>query len=217
MCGVTGQPAALNIQRVLLTYGYSATAEYAEKVRLYIELLLRWNRTVALTAVTESEEIIRFHFGESLFGMEQAGIQNGRLADLGSGAGFPGAPIAVARPELTVMLVESNGKKAAFLGEVRRQLGLTNVVIQHGRAEQIPPNAEFEFVTSRALGEHGKWLKWSAERLIRRGRVVLWLNSEGAEGVSTSRGWNWATQARIPGTRDRFVLVGEKEPEPQIP
>lgn len=214
---MTAVPTALNIQRILLTYGFSATTEYAEGVRAYIDLLLLWNRKVALTTVTAPEEAVRFHFGESLFGMKKAGIQNGRLADLGSGAGFPGAPIAMARPELTVTLIESNGKKAAFLEELKRKLPLRNINVHRGRTEEIASTVEFDFVTTRALGEQEKWLKWSAERLSRGGRVVLWLNSEAAEEVIGRGGWNWTAPAKIPGTKDRFVIVGEKMTEPQVP
>ncbi|HTU33511.1 MAG TPA: 16S rRNA (guanine(527)-N(7))-methyltransferase RsmG, partial [Candidatus Acidoferrum sp.] len=170
--------APADIQRILQTYGYSATQEYGERVRAYIDLLLRWNRKVALTTVTESEEVVRFHFGESLFGMEVAGMKNGRLADLGSGAGFPGAPIAMARPQLTALLIESNGKKAAFLEEIKRELGLNNVAIHRGRAEETERYAEFDFVTARALGEQEKWLEWTTERMRSAGRIVLWVNSE---------------------------------------
>lgn len=209
---MSGVPTVTDIQRMLSPYRYSASVEYAEGMRAYIELLLRWNQKVALTTVTDPREIVRFHFGESLLGMEVAGVRNGRLADLGSGAGFPGAPIAMARPELSVVLIESNGKKAAFLGEVRRQLNLRNVEIQRQRAEQVPSDADFDFVIARAVGEHEKWLEWSSRTLTPKGRVALWVNSEDADAICQLRRWRWIEQTKIPETEDRFVIVGERNP-----
>lgn len=202
------------IRRTLSVYGYSATAEYCGKVRAYIELLLRWNRKVALTAVTDPTEILRFHFGESLFGMTVArmgDVEKCRLADLGAGAGFPGMPIAIALHAMSVTLIESNGKKAAFLAEVKRELGLGNIWIRKGRAEDVSEAETFEFVTARALGSHEDWLSWSAKRLTQSGRVVLWLSSEGLQKTSRISGWAWADPAKIPGTRGRFVAVGSLE------
>jgi 16S rRNA (guanine527-N7)-methyltransferase len=201
-------PFASEIQRILGMYGYSATTGYAEQVRQYVGLLLMWSRKVALTTITDPNEIVRFHFGESLFGMGMAEMQNGRLADLGSGAGFPGMPIAMARKGMRVVLIESNGKKAAFLNEIRRELSLKNVEIHRGRAEQMPIRGQFEFVAARALGEYESWLRWAERRIETRGKVVFWLTSETVEILRRNREWTWAEPARIPGTKDRFVLTG---------
>lgn len=201
---------AIDVQRILRTYRYTAAIEYGERVCAYIDLLLRWNRKVALTTITDPQEAVRFHFGESLFGMETAGMQNGRLADVGSGAGFPGAPIAMARPELNTMLIESNGKKAAFLEELKRELRLGNVEVHHGRAEDVACQGEFDFVAARALGAYEKWLEWAAKRLKVGGHVVLWVNSEGHECVARLSGWKWAQRERIPNTKGRFIAIGER-------
>jgi 16S rRNA (guanine527-N7)-methyltransferase len=203
-------PSRSRIQELLSLYGYSATVDYCEKVRVYTDLLLRWNQTLALTAVTEPVEIVRFHFGETLFGMQAAQIENGRLADLGSGAGLPGVPIALAKPGLKVILVESNGKKAAFLGEVLRRLSLDNVSVYHGRAEEMPSPDRFEFVAARALGDYPKWLEWASERLAPGGRVTLWLSSQGMVELRGARGWRWLGTEKIPQTKDRFVLTGSR-------
>jgi 16S rRNA (guanine527-N7)-methyltransferase len=202
------------IQRALDVYGYSPASEYCEKVRTYTELLLRWNRKVALTTVSEPQEILRFHFGEALFGMGVAGmgdVENCRLADLGSGAGFPGVPIAMARTEISVTLVESNGKKAAFLAEICRELQLNNVKVHKGRAEDMAASEQFDFVTVRALGSHKKWLKWSSERVPEQGKIALWLGEKGIREVSALPNWRWADPAKIPRTTNRFVLVGSKK------
>lgn len=200
-------PGSREVQKILAIYDYSATVEYAERVRQYVELLLKWNKKIALTTITDPNEILRFHFGESLFGMRVAGFQNGRLADLGSGAGFPGMPIAMAQKEMRVVLVESNGKKAAFLNEIRRELSLENVEIYRGRAEEMPSSTKFEFVTARALGEYEHWLRWAQERIAVGGKAIFWVTSERVENLRENRAWKWGEPAKIPGTKDRFVVA----------
>ena len=85
------------IEAALRPYGIAASSELASMIPTYISLLLKWNRTISLTTVTDVDEILRFHFGESLFALTQLSIENGRLADVGSGAGFPGIPLAWSR------------------------------------------------------------------------------------------------------------------------
>ncbi len=196
-------------RRTLWTYGFSANPAYCEQVTVYVALLLRWNRKVSLTAMTEPHEILKFHFGESLLGIEAATIENGRLADLGSGAGFPGIPIAMAKPGLEAMLIESNAKKAAFLEEVRRDLNLKNVSVHKGRIEELPASEKFNFVTARAIGRHREFLRWTGRRLLEGGRVVLWLSSAGFVEVKGVPGWEWHEPVQIPGTKHRVVAVGQ--------
>ena len=100
-----------------------------QSTSIYIDILLKWNARVNLTAIRDPEEIVTRHFGESYFSAQVLVDEGwaGTVFDLGSGAGFPGIPIAIFRPKATVTLIESNGKKAAFLGEVASQLGLANV------------------------------------------------------------------------------------------
>jgi 16S rRNA (guanine527-N7)-methyltransferase len=124
-----------------------------EQLSTYLELLLRWNERVNLTAIRTPEEIVRRHFGESLF----TGIQLRRhvgdgatLLDYGSGAGFPGLPIQILLPSLQVTLAESHGRKAAFLREVVRTLGLSTEVWAR-RVEEMPPERRFDVVTLRAV------------------------------------------------------------------
>ena len=136
-------------------------------ISTYIDLLLRWNARINLTAIRDPEEIVTRHFGESLFaarylfpeearlGSRESAALQGRVrhteqtgalapevitaADLGSGAGFPGIPIKLWAPHLALTLIESNHKKSAFLGEVVRSLTLMNVNMFPGRAEQLLP------------------------------------------------------------------------------
>jgi len=123
---------------------------------LYLDLLLRWNARTNLTAVRIPEEIVTRHFGESLFAARQIfaienpiSALNASLADVGSGAGFPGLPIKLWAPRLQVTLIEAQQKKATFLREVVRAMGLTGVEVRSGRAELVTES--FDVVTLRAV------------------------------------------------------------------
>src|SRR5579862_8916516 len=105
------------IRALLLPYGFDASIETSGRIGLYVELLLKWNRKIALTTVTDPVEIIKFHFGESIFAISTGPCGKSRLADVGTGAGFPGLALALADSDLQVSLIESNLKKCAFLAE----------------------------------------------------------------------------------------------------
>jgi len=104
----------------------------------HYQLLLRWNSRMNLTGIHSPSEIVRRHFGESLFLAKAIGPSEATLVDIGSGAGFPGVPVAIARPSLRVTLVESVARKAAFLREV--VAAVPSVTVLHGRFEQTEIN-----------------------------------------------------------------------------
>jgi 16S rRNA (guanine527-N7)-methyltransferase len=115
----------------------------------YLDLLLKWNSRTNLTAIRTPEEIVQRHFGESLFAGRHLGPYS-TLLDFGSGAGFPGLPIAILRPDFSVTLSESQNKKATFLREVVRTLNLS-VEIWPARVETMPESRTFDVVTLRAV------------------------------------------------------------------
>ena len=115
----------------------------------YLALLARWNRTYNLTAVRDPAKMVTLHLLDSL--AMHPHLQPGALADLGTGPGLPGIPLALARPDVQVTLVESNGKKARFLREAARQLKLANVSVAESRIEAFKPAATFDAITARAL------------------------------------------------------------------
>jgi 16S rRNA (guanine527-N7)-methyltransferase len=115
----------------------------------YLDLLLKWNSRTNLTAIRTSEEIVQRHFGESLFAGRHLDPYS-TLLDFGSGAGFPGLPIAILRPDFSVTLAESQNKKATFLREVVRTLNLP-VEIWPARVETMPESRKFDVVTLRAV------------------------------------------------------------------
>jgi 16S rRNA (guanine527-N7)-methyltransferase len=125
------------------------TSLYAH-LSLYLDLLLKWNARTNLTAIRDPEEIVRRHFGESLFAAQHLGACE-TLLDLGSGAGFPGLPIALLHPEIQVTLAESQNKKATFLREAVRTLSLRNIEVWAARVETMPAARQFHTVALRAV------------------------------------------------------------------
>jgi 16S rRNA (guanine527-N7)-methyltransferase len=123
--------------------------EIYSQLVIYLELILKWNARMNLTGIRTPEEIVRRHFGESLFVGTHIGAC-GTLLDFGSGAGFPGVPIQLLRPDVRVTLAESHGKKAAFLQEVVRSLNLPTEVWA-GRVETMPAERRFDVVALRAV------------------------------------------------------------------
>lgn len=202
--------APLTIERIkaeLEPYGISASGELCEAISAYIELLLKWNSKISLTTVTDPVEILRFHFGESLFGASKLSIADGRLADVGSGAGFPGFPLRMLLPRLELFLIEPNLKKATFLAEIARELKLDRVQILRWRMEDLPINyADFRFVTARALGNYDQLLRWSRNRLAHDGKLALWLGARDAERLSKTVDWIWGAPLPVPGSQNRVII-----------
>ena len=197
------------VGRLLLPYGFRSDPPFCENLRAYVILLQRWNSKISLTTVTDPHEIVKFHFGESLFAVSALQIEKSRLADVGTGAGFPGLPIAMAVPGLELTLVEPVAKKCAFLAEVVRALGLTGVTIFRGRMEAFrPDSAKFDWVAARALGLHDELLSWATAHLHPSGRVALWLGEGDAAPISRSARWDWRDPILIPGSERRYLLAG---------
>jgi 16S rRNA (guanine527-N7)-methyltransferase len=143
-------------------------------------LLLLWNRTHNLTRITDPVEAARRHFAESfvLLSVPEALPEGGRCADIGSGAGFPGLPLAMARPDLSWTLVEKVGKKASFLIFAAATLGLTNVTVRAVDARRLPDR--FDRVTFRALSSDPSFIAELIPLLSPDGQFALFLGPEQA-------------------------------------
>src|SRR5271156_5054368 len=199
------------IEASLRPYSVTTTALLCDQIRIYVELLLRWNQKTSLTAVTDPSEILRFHFGESFLAVATVPIRHGRLADVGSGAGFPAVPIRMVSNEVSVILIESNQKKATFLAEVVRELRLANVDVRRCRMEDVPLGDEpVDFVSARAVKIDDEFLNWSHQALAPSGKLVLWLGEGDATNISKRKDWKWADPIRIPDAERRVILRGTK-------
>jgi 16S rRNA (guanine527-N7)-methyltransferase len=138
----------------------------------YLDLLLKWNARTNLTAVRDPEEVVRRHFGESLFAAQHIGRPD-TLLDFGSGAGFPGLPIALLLPETHVTLAESQNKKATFLREAVRTLQLQNVEVWAARAETMPASRQFHTVALRAVDNMEAALPAARARIAPGGQLAI--------------------------------------------
>jgi 16S rRNA (guanine527-N7)-methyltransferase len=197
------------IEELLRPYGVTPIPGIHAKIGVYISLLLKWNRSISLTTVIDPVEIVKFHFGESLFASTVADFEDSRLADVGSGAGFPGIPLAMQVRSLNLTLIESNTKKCAFLSEVTRELDISTIRVFRGRMEDFPAKSGFfGFIAARALGHHGDLLAWSRAHLTASGKLVLWLGDEDATILSRTPDWDWDDRVAIPGSKRRFLLLG---------
>jgi 16S rRNA (guanine527-N7)-methyltransferase len=151
----------------------------------YLGLLLKWNARTNLTAIRDPEEIVRRHFGESLFAGRHIPPSTRTLLDFGSGAGFPGLPIQLLRPEITVTLAESQNKKATFLREVVRTLGLPTEVWA-ARVEDMTPDRRFEVVAMRAVDDMATALPAARSRIASGGQLLLLTTATQAPSNGTS-------------------------------
>src|SRR5215467_4979285 len=150
------------IERAASEFQLTLTEQQVTQIQQYTRLLLTWNDKVNLTAIREPLEILYRHFCESMYGARFLPVENCRLADVGSGGGFPGIPLKIIRPDLQVFLVESNLKKATFLAEVLRDLHLTDIRVLVNRYEELSEElAPLDCVCSRALGDFGPFLSWA--------------------------------------------------------
>ena len=193
------------------------TAGRIAKIQEYIRLLLKWNQSVSLTSVVDPAEILARHFGESMFICSLIPVEKCRLADIGSGAGFPGLAVKIACPELRLTLIESNKKKCAFLSEVVRALELENVEVMPIRFEEARVAPDFaEVITARGVGGFSGILRWAKTALARRGHVILWLGGEDSTKVSCTPGWIWKPAVKIPESQRRFVLIGRPSPDENL-
>ena len=125
----------------------------------YVTLLAKWNRTYNLTAIDDPLRMVSHHLLDSLVVLPHLPMSgDASLADIGSGAGLPGIPLAVARPEWRVVLAESSDKKSAFLRQAALELGLHNVDVHQGRVEHWQPSQRFAVVISRAFAELARFI-----------------------------------------------------------
>jgi 16S rRNA (guanine527-N7)-methyltransferase len=197
------------ICEALSAFGISPDEDQIAKIREYVLILLRWNRSVSLTSITDPIDIVGRHFGESMYSSRLLPVENCRLADVGTGAGFPGLALKIANPSIHLILIESNKKKCVFLSEVIRTLGFTGVEIRADRFEQIRQEEILaNIITCRAVGEFKQLIRWSANALARRGHLMLWVGAEDSTRISSTPAWVWQPAVRIPESQRRFILIG---------
>ncbi|MBZ5689762.1 MAG: 16S rRNA (guanine(527)-N(7))-methyltransferase RsmG [Acidobacteriia bacterium] len=195
------------------------TQDLVSHISIYIDILQRWNARINLTAIRDEEEIVTRHFGESLFAARNLFplcpsvppvVKGFAVADVGSGAGFPGIPIKLWAPEISLTLIESNQKKATFLKEVTRALTLTNINIQTTRAESLSA-ASFDVVTLRAVERFESILPVAARLVVPGGRLALLIGQAQLEQAqSRLPALNWCQPIPVPTSQSCVFVTASK-------
>jgi 16S rRNA (guanine527-N7)-methyltransferase len=162
------------LDALLRRMGHNLDADRLGRLLDYVSLLEKWNRVYNLTAIHEPERMLSHHLLDSLAVLPH--ITADRLLDVGSGGGLPGIPIAVARPQMRVTLIDASHKKCAFLQQAAIQLGLDNVEVVHGRVEAYRPAAPCAQIISRAFSDLGEFVRLTRHLLAPDGE---WLAMKG--------------------------------------
>jgi len=191
---------------------------------LYRQELLDWNTRINLTAITNPQEVLFRHFLDSLSLLLVYDKPNTRLLDIGAGAGFPGLPLKIVRPQWSTVLLEATGKKVTFLRHVIETLQLQDVAAIHGRAEELARKGEyrgkFDLVTARAVASLPALLEYAAPYCHVGGQMIFpkkgALDEELAQGKRAARLLGAVFKAdievKLPGLEDgRRLLVWEQQ------
>lgn len=189
----------------------SLTPDALERFDCYLDLLLKWNSRLNLTAIRDPETILRRHFVECIqCAQVLPKIESPTLLDFGSGAGLPGIPIAICQPEIRVTLAESQRKKAAFLREAVRTLALSAEVFD-GRVENMPEDRCFDVVTLRAVDRMREACETASSRLNPGGWMVVFSTSEAKlELKQVLPSILWLREIRSVGLDQGLLLLGQR-------
>ena len=161
--------------------------EQIEQFYEYMRLLKEWNEKINLTAITEPKEIITKHFIDSLTVLPYIN-ENDKVIDIGTGAGFPGIPLKIAKPELNITLLDSLNKRITFLEEVISKLGLTDIYCIHGRAEEyaLEKREFYDVAVSRAVAELPVLLEYLLPFVKVGGRCICMKGPKAIEEIEKS-------------------------------
>jgi len=201
------------VRQLLEPFGISLTSDQIGQLIAYLELLLRWNKKINLTGIRDAPSCVRRHFGESLYLGCWVAL-DGRLLDIGSGAGFPGLCLKVIFPDLSVTLLEPVGKKRAFLKEVVRVCGMNCVEVRRERLKDFagaPALPVYDAATARAVGHVEELIPLAARCLKAGGQLFLWLSREQTRSLGYSRGALRPVRSLpVPGGGQGEIWWGEK-------
>ena len=176
----------------------------------YVGLLFHWNQKINLTAVRDPGVLVTLHLAECLRAAQRIPEEVQTVLDFGSGAGLPGIPIQIVRPELCVTLAESQKKKTAFLQEAVRELGLSHTGVYSGRVEDLPAAQTFDLVTLRAVDRMGQALRATQRQIGAPGFCMVLTSQMQATTVKDALSdLQWKMES-MPGTQQRVLLFGSK-------
>lgn len=201
-----------DIQQGCTVLQIDLTDTAAEKLSGFIGLLGKWNRVYNLTAVRDPQAMVVRHILDSLVVLPF--LTDGSLLDVGTGAGLPGLPIAIARPELPVSLLDASAKKLRFVRQAVFELGLDNVEVVQSRMQEYQPARSFDMVISRAVANLSELYRQTA-RLVRPGGRILFMKgcllAEEIQELEAGRETLHIERLKIPGSKaERHLLWMEK-------
>ena len=203
---------AVDIARQLSAEGFGTlTPLEAARFEIYLGLLMKWNKKLNLTSIRTESEIVSRHFGESIqCARALPGIRVHSLLDFGSGSGFPGVPCAICLPSVRVTLAEAHAKKAAFLSEVQRHLGI-DMEIHAGRVEALPAESLFDAVALRAVEQMELACELALRRVKKGGVLMIFTTIDGMDRLQMRlQGVNWLDPRPIACSEQRILLQGRK-------
>ncbi|HEX6997004.1 MAG TPA: 16S rRNA (guanine(527)-N(7))-methyltransferase RsmG [Gammaproteobacteria bacterium] len=202
------EPTAAVVRARLAAAGFTPPAADVERLAAFLALLARWNRVYNLTGIRTTEELVNRHLAESL---ALAPLLRGRrIADVGTGAGLPGVPLAIVEPERQFTLIEPRAKRARFLRHVAAQLALGNVSVAQARAEDLRPEHPFDTVLARAVAPPAELLGMCRPLAAPGGAVLLLTTDRLAaelEALAAGQGLRRAAYRRRPGVRGSILLL----------
>ncbi len=199
---------AQQLARGVAELGLALPAGAQQQLLVYLELLQKWNRVYNLTAVRQASRMVSLHLLDCLAAAPHVAAAS--MLDVGSGAGLPGIPLALALPGSRVTLLDSNHKKAAFLRQAVMEIHLTNAEVACDRAESWTPRAPFEVVISRAFSDLAELVSLAGRHLAERGRLVAMKGVHPYEEIAQlPPGWRVleVIPLTIPGLRAQRHLV----------
>lgn len=170
------------LQRGLAELSIELDADRQQQLIQYLELISKWNRHFNLTAIRDINEMLPLHVLDSLTVLPY--LRGEKVLDVGTGAGLPGIPLAISRPELHVTLLDSNGKKTRFLTQVKIELGLNNVDVVKERIEDYRPEHKFDVIVSRAFASLTDMIN-AVKHLITSETRVLAMKADAEQELAT--------------------------------
>lgn len=181
------------LKKDLNEFGIELTAEMEEQFLLYYNMLIEWNSFMNLTAITDFDEVLKKHFIDSVSlirAIPDLGEKKYRMIDIGTGAGFPGIPLKIVFPNISVVLLDSLNKRVNFLKEVISKLQLTDITAVHGRAEDFAKNKEyresFDLCVSRAVANLATLSEYCLPFVKKNGRFISYKSEKVSEEFEIS-------------------------------
>ena len=181
------------LKKDLNEFGIELTAEMEEQFLLYYNMLIEWNSFMNLTAITDFDEVLKKHFTDSVSlirAIPDLGEKKYRMIDIGTGAGFPGIPLKIVFPNISVVLLDSLNKRVNFLKEVISKLQLTDITAMHGRAEDFAQNKEyresFDLCVSRAVANLATLSEYCLPFVKKNGRFISYTSEKVSEEFEIS-------------------------------